>query len=576
MSLTEIRSRITYGVRSSLVAGVERVAGGNLYRPAKPLSDELGGVRPEDVSSRRGGLSTFSDTVHNVAHHGDIIEIGAAGDLAKKKIVPDLLNMIHRGLLAPDSRIFLVDQLTQDKFAGFTPEEAQALRASGTYEREANERIRQRFAAHSPHAEANDAVWQQFLKMMEYVSTSEEAGYRNLSQKLQDRDTRPALIKLDVPPSAAPVILKQMLKHGILNSDEVGVRAFLRRQARRLTGRSGMLPARPRVEMEKPFGVDAWSAHKLGFRLFRLRHAADFFLVDHYLGKTSIRALEQLQVEGALAPILNSQWATGLRVFVHEDVDVKGRGKFYEEVQGAPKDMIQPHLLQALGKVLMSSPKSGSARDVGEASTHALCQLYVPKGDLKDSVVLAQYTGGVSPSGEATPGYLEDAQVESSKVPTYAAMILRSKDPRWSGLEIMVDAGKAMGVKRSGIILEYAHGLPEEFARAHGVDPKAPARLEIGLEPAHFTLFSEGKVVELGLPEGMSGWDAYERTLLLGLEGDRSAFVTPAEVIHSWRIVDKVIRSMDKIPLSTYERGGAGPQEAESLAGSVPLTVTWS
>ena len=58
-------------------------------------------------------------------------------------------------------------------------------------------------------------------------------------------------------------------------------------------------------------------------------------------------------------------------------------------------------------------------------------------------------------------------------------------------------------------------------------------------------------------------WDGYENVFLDGLHSDRTFFVSPGEVLASWRVVGEVLAAwqLGAAPLVTYPKGAS----AESI-----------
>jgi len=61
--------------------------------------------------------------------------------------------------------------------------------------------------------------------------------------------------------------------------------------------------------------------------------------------------------------------------------------------------------------------------------------------------------------------------------------------------------------------------------------------------------------------------DAYERLLLDALNGDASLFTRSDEIEAAWRLIDPVVCAAADLtdPLPEYQRGSAGPDEAEKF-----------
>ena len=105
-----------------------------------------------------------------------------------------------------------------------------------------------------------------------------------------------------------------------------------------------------------------------------------------------------------------------------EAFDVRGRGRFYEEV-GAIRDVFQNHLLQILSLLAMDRP-AASDGDAIDAARVALLEAIRP---LRASdVVRGQYRGYRN----------EDGVASTSRVETYVAVRLEIENRRWSSVPL--------------------------------------------------------------------------------------------------------------------------------------------
>jgi glucose-6-phosphate 1-dehydrogenase len=195
----------------------------------------------------------------------------------------------------------------------------------------------------------------------------------------------------------------------------------------------------------------------------------------------------------------------------------------------------------------------------------------VPEAVARDTV-RAQYrryrdAGGVAPN---------------SQTATYAAVRLHVDNWRWQGVPFYLRSGKALGIKRTEIIVQFRrppHVL-FNFPPGHRLSSNM---LSICIQPDEgIHLRFEAKVPdsaqdtrsvdmdfhfrnsfgEEALP------DAYERLLLDALNGDASLFTRADEIEHAWHIVDPILRGWDSPhapPLHFYESGTDGPAEADNF-----------
>ena len=317
---------------------------------------------------------------------------------------------------------------------------------------------------------------------------------------------------------------------------------------------------RARLIVEKPFGRDLTSARALNATLHESFPEDAIYRIDHFLGKEPVQNLLYFRFANTfLEPIWSARYVASVQVTMAEAFGVRGRGRFYEEV-GALRDVFQNHLLQVLSLLTMEPPSSSGGTAIETAKVDLLRAIRPLEAA---DVVRGQYDGYRS-----EPGVTPDSQVE-----TYVAVRLAVDNARWSGVPMLVRAGKCM----STTVTEVRVVL------------KPPARpfFDSAIAPANELRFRLSPDVSMTLTarikrpgEEMVGEDAalvehretsdemrpYERLLGDALRGDRTLFGSEAGVEAAWRIVNNVLGTEQ--PLYNYEPGSWGPSEAAELASS--------
>jgi glucose-6-phosphate 1-dehydrogenase len=139
-----------------------------------------------------------------------------------------------------------------------------------------------------------------------------------------------------------------------------------------------------RLVIEKPFGRDLETFLELS-RDLAMFSEDELFRIDHYLGKEMVQvracvrvlARSHTRVQNLMvlrfansffSPVWNRQHIAAVVITFKEDIDVEGRGGYFDEF-GIVRDVMQNHLLQMLALVAMEPPVSLGAEDVRDEKT---------------------------------------------------------------------------------------------------------------------------------------------------------------------------------------------------------------
>jgi len=185
-----------------------------------------------------------------------LVVFGITGDLARKKLLPAVYDLHSRGLLPTD---FVL--------VGFARRDWD----DGDFEDMARDAARK--GARTPWREE---VWSRLAGNIRFVpgSFDDDNAFDTLAETLDEmRDSHGikgnAAFYLSIPPTAFPVVLKQLQRTGMADN-----------------GKSG---GWRRVVVEKPFGSDLASARELNILVDDVFTAPDVFRIDHYLGKETVQ-----------------------------------------------------------------------------------------------------------------------------------------------------------------------------------------------------------------------------------------------------------------------------------------------
>ena len=473
-----------------------------------------------------------------------LVIFGVTGDLARKKLLPAIYDLANRELLPPG---FVV--------LGF------ARRDWGDSDFEVMARQAAQEHARTPW---RDDVWARLQQSIKFVpgSFDDDAAFDLLASTLDElRNTHGipgnAAFYLSIPPSAFPVVLKQMARTGMSNNEKAG--------------------GWRRVVVEKPFGHDLESARALNDLVDDVFTAPDVFRIDHYLGKETVQNILALRFANTLfEPVWNAKSVDSVQITMAEDVGIGSRAGFYDHA-GAARDVLQNHLMQLLALVAMEEPTSFEPNEIRTEKLKVLRAVELP-ADVATGTVRGQYLQGWV-AGERAVGYLDEAGVpKDSTTETYVAVRLGVQNRRWAGVPFYIRTGKRMPRRVTEIAILFNKAphlpfLPEDVELlGHNqlvirVQPDEGVTLKFGSKVPGTTMEVRDITMDFQYGEAFteSSPEAYERLVLDVLIGDSTLFPHADEVEAGWRVVDPLERAWAGTTPFTYRSGEWGPRAADEM-----------
>ena len=450
-----------------------------------------------------------------------IVLFGATGDLARRKLLPALLNLFEAGLL-PECRIVgtSLEPFDDEGFRRF------ARDACDEFAR----------------GHARDDRWTSLARRISYVPQS--AGPRGLSDAVTRLEAGlggvpERLHYLSIPPAAAGSVVRTL---GEAN-----------------------LADRARIILEKPFGSDLASARALNEAVHQVFTEDQVFRIDHFLGKEAAQNILAFRfANGLFEPIWNRDHIDHVQIDVPETLSVGTRGGFYEAT-GAFRDMVVTHLFQILAFMAMEPPTALEPRAISEEKNKVFRSLRPV--DVAH-VVRGQYDGYRS-----TPGVAPDSTTE-----TFVALRCEVDNWRWAGVPFFLRTGKQMAEGARIISIAFREPPKSMFPPGSGVGAQGPDHLTFDLaDSSKLSLSFYGKrpgpgmtLDKLSLQFALHETgheaevlEAYERLIHDAMSGDHTLFTTAEGIERLWEVSTPLLDNPPEV--RPYPAGSWGPDGIREL-----------
>jgi glucose-6-phosphate 1-dehydrogenase len=480
-----------------------------------------------------------------------VVIFGGSGDLARRRLIPALYNLLLDGLLPPQYAVLGLGRksMSHAEFRSVVREGVQKFSRQALQE----------------------ATWAEFERHLYYQAADidDTPSYQAIKKELEQIEAEHKLpghriFYLSIPPTSFKAACEGLEQAGLVHP---------------------LQSTKPysRVIVEKPIGRDLQSAREINETIGRVFDESQIFRIDHYLGKETVQNILVLRFANSIfEPIWNHKYIDHVQITVSEAEGVGTRAAYYDG-SGALRDMIQNHLLQLLCLVAMEPPYSLDPDVVRNARIDVLRCLRPIKGqeDVAKCTVRAQYSEGMA-HGNPVPGYRREAGIPpDSTTETYVALKCCVENWRWAGVPFYLRTGKTLPQRASEVAVQF-RDIPQILFNANPLQPQAPNVLALRIQPEEgLSLRLISKVpgtraytnpVEMSFKYnevfGKSSPEAYERLLLDVMIGDASLFMRRDSVEASWEWVTGILdgwQAQQTRWLPEYTAGTWGPVEAERL-----------
>ncbi len=451
-----------------------------------------------------------------------IVIFGITGDLSQRYLLPSIYHLMKDGLLHEKTEIVGATRGNMSAKELFEQVELCVNEIDKICDPEVLQFMRERTT-------------------MFRMDLNDPADYDALHSKLNDMEGQKGvclnrLYYLSIPPAAYLDVIRLLGERGLNTSCQHG---------RAVT----------RLLVEKPFGFDINSAHKLVSETAKAFEEEQIFRIDHYMAKETVQNILTFRFQN---PIFEALWSqehiASIEISAKQQIGIEGRAVFYEPL-GALRDFIQSHLLQILGIVTMDRPKVLNSEQIHASKQAVLQQVEpVPAGQVKNRVVRGQYRG-----------YRDEINNSESVTETYAAITVFINSPRWQNVPIKLLSGKSLNERKTEICVVFhgsVGGVNNQLR--FRIQPNEGIELDLITKKPGYAYEVQTTVMDFSYSNDFNDHghpNAYERVLVDAVRGDHTLFATSEEVLASWQIIQPVLDEWTKKAddLILYEPGSDKP-----------------
>jgi glucose-6-phosphate 1-dehydrogenase len=299
-----------------------------------------------------------------------------------------------------------------------------------------------------------------------------------------------------------------------------------------------------KILFEKPFGVDYESAREMVKRTSRYFGEDQIYRIDHYLAKEMAQNIVAFRSGNAmLRHIWSRQSIERIEVLALEDIGVKGRAHFYEQV-GALRDIVQGHLMQLLALILMDTPSKLDWDQLPSLRHQALARLL--PADPKRTV-RAQYVS-----------YRDEVDNPISNVETFVATELYSNSSTWEDVPLRLITGKALNRKITEINIYFrASNVEQSNCLRFKIQPDEGVEIDLYTKKPGYDREFEMQKLLFKYPEETTLPEAYEQVIVDAVRSRKSLFTGSDEILESWRVLQPLLDAWaeETSSIQTYELG---------------------
>ena len=473
-----------------------------------------------------------------------LVVFGASGDLTRRKLVPSIFELFHRGLLS--ERFYLLGcsrkRLSDDDFRKIAQDTIQ-----------------------TGHPE--------FINNLYYISGDydDEYFYHRIKKRLIELDKAHQIesnriFYLAVPPLLYTTIIDRLGKATLSCCNQSDNRN------------------QPKLVVEKPFGYDLKTAVELNTKIHECFKESQIYRIDHYLGKETVQNILMFRFANAIfEPLWNRNYIDHIQITIAESLGLGHRASYYDKA-GALRDMFQNHMLSMLSLVAMEPPTSFDPDHIRDEKVKLLRSIR-PFNLLpwQTDIIRGRYTAGTV-DGKNVCGFRQEPGVApDSNTETFVAAKMFIDNWRWKGVPFYLRTGKRLSAKLTEIAITFKKAPHSMFASV-GLGDMPANVLVLKIQPNEgislsFQAKRPGSKACIGTLNmdfnyadifGAELPEAYQRLLLDCMAGDQTLFTRQDDVQVSWELLEPVLEAWKNtdLPPHPYPAGNDSFSQADNLIES--------
>lgn len=491
-------------------------------------------------SAIRLKVNEASNTETSVRSCTQVVLVGATGDLAKKYLWKGLFEL-YRKHTKLDEILQIYGAAREDFNKG---------------QRHIQEVLSSKIKCDSKDNFDCEKWKGEFLQNTKYHKLKKDEDYVTFCKGLDSNGAEKLgrIFYLSVPPFAYSSISKSIHKHcrpTISNG-----KSFLR------------------VVLEKPFGSDLESAKSLAKEIEQYFAEEEIYRVDHYLGKTGVSQILNFRIQHQenYSRLWNRDHIKSIEIGLKEKDDCKGRTEFYNQY-GVIRDVMQNHMTELMALVSMDIPIS--INNTSDTHRRKLQFLNEIEPLHQHSALIGQYS--------SYKKHCKDEQQTTNpvdiKTPTFAAVLLHSKNSKWNEVPFIMVSGKQLSERTAYVRITFN----SEF----NISPQNP-QTSCPLKQLIFhiqggVLKKPALIISKSLPKvsKFSNWvpmetkpdylydcpgnsydifeppvskDAYTALIDAVYVGKKEQFIGTSDLLASWRIWSPLVNSLKSVAPVIYSR----------------------